>query len=88
MLRGVTRRAQEAGALRRDFVLSDLLLILSAGRGLHAGRPDLLPAAAHRFASLAIDGLAAAPRVAGQRPVGEDIDPEERDIQRKILHVP
>ncbi|GAA4139463.1 TetR/AcrR family transcriptional regulator [Leifsonia shinshuensis] len=61
MLRGVTRRAQDAGELRRDFVLSDLLLILSAGRGLHAERPDLLPAAAHRFASLAIDGLAAAP---------------------------
>ncbi|MCI0157101.1 TetR/AcrR family transcriptional regulator [Leifsonia shinshuensis] len=58
MLQSVMRRAQEAGALRRDFVISDLLLILSAGRGLHAGRPDLLPAAAHRFASLAIDGLA------------------------------
>jgi AcrR family transcriptional regulator len=61
LLQGVARRAQAAGALRRDFVISDLLLILSAGRGLHAERSDLLPAAARRYAVLAIDGFTAVP---------------------------
>jgi hypothetical protein len=53
----LTRRAVQAGGLRRDFVLDDLVLVLVAGRGLrsvsHAGRE----AAARRFASLAIDAF-------------------------------
>ncbi|WP_348786479.1 helix-turn-helix domain-containing protein [Leifsonia sp. NPDC080035] len=59
MLDGVARRAREQGTLRADYAPTDLILILSAGRGLSASRRDLLPAAARRFADLAIDGLRA-----------------------------
>lgn len=63
LLDGLARRAQEAGMLRDDFVIGDLVLVLSAGRGLSAARRDLLPAAAGRFADLAIDAFRApAPR--------------------------
>lgn len=59
LLDGLARRAQEAGMLRDDFVIGDLVLVLSAGRGLSAARRDLLPAAAGRFADLAIDAFRA-----------------------------
>ncbi|WP_263730648.1 hypothetical protein [Cellulomonas sp. SG140] len=57
LLGGLAARAREAGRLRADFVIEDLVLVLSAGRGLAAGSRERLPAAAHRFADLAIDAL-------------------------------
>lgn len=62
LLAGVARQAQREGALRADFDPADLLLILSAGRGLLAPRQER-EAAARRFAELAIDGLRARPVV-------------------------
>lgn len=59
MLTGLFRRAQDAGALRRDAVVDDLVLLLLAGRGLAALPVDRREAAARRFAALAIDGLRA-----------------------------
>jgi AcrR family transcriptional regulator len=59
MLDGLARRAQAEGMLRADFVIGDLVLVLSAGRGIAAGRRDALPAA-RRFAELAVDGFRAA----------------------------
>ncbi|MGN6425721.1 MAG: TetR/AcrR family transcriptional regulator [Leifsonia sp.] len=59
MLDGVARRARADGALRADYRIADLVLVLSAGRGLNASRRDLLPSAADRFADLAIEGLRA-----------------------------
>lgn len=53
----LARRAKEAGELRDDFTIDDLVLILMAGRGLKAATPDLRAAAARRFSALAIDGL-------------------------------
>lgn len=64
MLAGLAGRAQQQGALRADFVAGDLILVLSAGRGLTAGRPELLPSAAERFAGLAIDAFRAQPEQA------------------------
>lgn len=61
LLGGLAARARDAGRLRADFVSGDLVLVLSAGRGLAAGRRELLPAAAHRFADLAIDAFRAEP---------------------------
>lgn len=70
LLGGLAARANEVGRLRADFVIDDLVLVLSAGRGLGAGRRELLPAAAHRFADLVIDALRA-DRAAGQaHPAG------------------
>ena len=51
------RRAQKAGALRPDFTMDDLLLVLQAGRGLFSVRPT--KAAARRFAEIVLDGLRA-----------------------------
>jgi AcrR family transcriptional regulator len=59
-LAGVARRAQEDGDLRPDFVPSDLLLVLSAARGVSAPAPQREHAAT-RFAELALDALRAHP---------------------------
>jgi AcrR family transcriptional regulator len=55
---GVARRAVEAGRLRADFVLDDFLVVLVAGRGVAAVRPEERTAAAERLARLTIAGLA------------------------------
>jgi AcrR family transcriptional regulator len=53
------RRAQDAGAMRSDVVLDDLVLVLMAGRGVSAATNELRVAAARRFAALAIEGFRA-----------------------------
>ncbi|WP_127507219.1 TetR/AcrR family transcriptional regulator [Actinoplanes solisilvae] len=53
-LAGLFRRAKEAGELREDVVLEDLLLMLRAGRGLPAE-------AARRFGALALEAFRAGP---------------------------
>ncbi|MGW7680828.1 TetR/AcrR family transcriptional regulator [Kribbella sp. NPDC054772] len=57
MLAGLGRRAQLAGALRADFTIDDLVLILQAGRGLFSVRTG--EGAAHRLAAIVLDGLRA-----------------------------
>lgn len=59
ILAGVARRAQAAGALRADFVLDDLVLVLLAGRGVSRAPAAQRLAAARRFAVIAVDGLRA-----------------------------
>jgi AcrR family transcriptional regulator len=51
------RRAQASGRLRDDYAIDDLLLILLAGRGLASAPVADRPAAARRFAALAVDAL-------------------------------
>jgi AcrR family transcriptional regulator len=58
---GLARRAQQAGRLRPDFVVDDLILILMANRGIRATSPPAAAAASRRFAALAIGALAASP---------------------------
>lgn len=60
LLAGVASRAKEEGVLRPDFAADDLILLLSAGRGLSAPRPRL-ETAALRFAELAVDALRVPP---------------------------
>jgi AcrR family transcriptional regulator len=46
------RRAKDAGRLRADFVLEDLVLALMANDGIQAATPELRVAASRRFAAL------------------------------------
>jgi AcrR family transcriptional regulator len=57
MLTELAGRAQAAGELRRDFVIDELVLVLLAGRGLSTTPPAERPAAARRFAALAIEAF-------------------------------
>jgi AcrR family transcriptional regulator len=61
----LARGAKDAGHLRPDFVLDDLILILMANNGIHAASPAARVAASRRFAALAIQGLRAFPAAAG-----------------------
>jgi AcrR family transcriptional regulator len=56
-LADLCRRARDAGALRSDVVLDDLVLVLMAGRGLSGATLDARLAAARRFSSLAIEAF-------------------------------
>jgi AcrR family transcriptional regulator len=53
------RRAQEAGHVRPDVVLDDLVLILMANNGIQAPSPAARVVASRRFAALALRGLRA-----------------------------
>lgn len=57
----LARRAKEAGRLRSDFVLDDLILVLMANRGIRAATPETQVRAARRFSALVIQALAADP---------------------------
>ena len=58
-LAALAARAQTAGALRRDFVIDDLVLVLLAARAVSATPSTDPPAAARRLAALAIDAFRA-----------------------------
>lgn len=58
-LTSLASRAQDAGALRRDFTIDDLILVLLAGRALARLPPARREAAARRFAALTIDAFRA-----------------------------
>ncbi|MGZ0153479.1 TetR/AcrR family transcriptional regulator [Kribbella sp. WER1] len=55
----LARRAKARGKLRRDFQLSDLVIILTAHRGLHASTPAARQAASRRFAALTVQAFQA-----------------------------
>ena len=57
----LARRAQEAGHLRPDFVVDDLVLIFMANDGIRAASPAARAAASRRFAALAIQAFHASP---------------------------
>jgi AcrR family transcriptional regulator len=57
----LARRAKEAGRLRPDFVLDDLILMLMANDGIRAASPAVRVAASRRFAALAIQAFRASP---------------------------
>jgi AcrR family transcriptional regulator len=58
-LSGLAARAQRAGALRRDFVVDDLVLVLLAARALSSTPSADHSAAARRLAALAVDAFRA-----------------------------
>jgi AcrR family transcriptional regulator len=57
----LARRAKGTGRLRPDFVLDDLILMLSAHQGIRAASPATQLAASRRFATLAIQAFQAVP---------------------------
>ena len=58
----LARRAKDAGRLRPDFVIDDLILVLMANRGIRAAPPAARVAASRRFAALAIQAFQASPQ--------------------------
>ena len=57
----LARRAKDAGRLRPDFVLDDLILMLMANRGIRAASTAARVAASRRFAALVIQAFQASP---------------------------
>ncbi|MGW5647797.1 TetR/AcrR family transcriptional regulator [Saccharopolyspora sp. NPDC003752] len=55
----LTRRAKDAGRLRPDVVLDDLILVLMANSGIQAASPTARVAASRRFAELTIQAFQA-----------------------------
>jgi AcrR family transcriptional regulator len=62
-------RAKEAGHLRSDFVLDDLILVLMANGGIQAESTAAAVAASRRFAALAIQAFQAGPGASPLPPV-------------------
>ncbi|MEU1366899.1 helix-turn-helix domain-containing protein [Streptomyces sp. NPDC005803] len=65
---GLADRAKEAGRLRSDFVLDDLILVLMANKGIHAASSTTQVMASRRFAGLVIQAFEACPRHAPLPP--------------------
>ncbi|GGO21664.1 TetR/AcrR family transcriptional regulator [Micromonospora parathelypteridis] len=65
----LARRAKEAGRLRPDFVLDDVILVLMANSGIHTTSPTTQVTASRRFAALAISAFQASPDVSPLPPV-------------------
>ncbi|WP_030488515.1 TetR/AcrR family transcriptional regulator [Micromonospora chokoriensis] len=65
----LARRAKEAGRLRADFVLDDVILVLMANSGIHATSPTTQVTASRRFAALALSAFQASPDVSPLPPV-------------------
>jgi AcrR family transcriptional regulator len=64
----LAQRAKEAGHLRSDFVLDDLILILMANKGIHATSTAGQVKASRRFSGLVIQAFEACPRHAPLPP--------------------
>ncbi|GAA0242814.1 helix-turn-helix domain-containing protein [Cryptosporangium japonicum] len=67
---GLARRAKDAGRLRPDFVVDDLVLMLMANDGIRAATPAARVAASRRFAALAIQAFRASPDAPAMPPPG------------------
>ncbi|MEU8877537.1 helix-turn-helix domain-containing protein [Streptomyces javensis] len=65
----LARRAKDAGHLRPDFVLDDLVLMLMANRGIHTASEGTRVAASRRFAALVIQAFQASPQHSPLPPV-------------------
>lgn len=63
------RRAKDAGQLRPDIVVDDLVLMLMANNGIHAPTPAARVAASRRFAALMIQSFRTTPESAPLPPV-------------------
>ncbi|MEU9063984.1 helix-turn-helix domain-containing protein [Streptomyces sp. NPDC048430] len=67
-LAGLAQRAKDAGRLRSDFVLDDLILVLMANKGIQTRSTATQVMASRRFAALAIQAFEACPRHAPLPP--------------------
>ncbi|MFF5114034.1 TetR/AcrR family transcriptional regulator [Streptosporangium sp. NPDC000509] len=67
-MRELLSKAKEAGDLRADIVLEDVVLTMTANEGIRAESPALRAAAARRFAALMIQSFQAHPGVSPLPP--------------------
>lgn len=58
----LVRRANDAGRVRPETTLDDIVVVLMAAGGIQAGSPTARVAAVRRFTAIAINGLRATPR--------------------------
>ncbi|MGV9848740.1 TetR/AcrR family transcriptional regulator [Streptomyces sp. NPDC003442] len=65
----LAHRAKDAGHLRPDFVLDDLVMMIMAHRGIHTTSKGARIAASRRFAALVIQAFQASPRRSPLPPV-------------------
>ncbi|GAA2030458.1 TetR/AcrR family transcriptional regulator [Catenulispora yoronensis] len=65
---GLAQRAKDAGRLRPDFVVDDLILVLMANKGIHAASDAVQVMASRRFAGLVIQAFEARPHHAPLPP--------------------
>lgn len=70
----LVRRAQAAGALRRDFVPADLPLVFLANSGLRAAAPEAAPAASRRLVAYLLQAFRAGTTGPLPRPVDIPLD--------------
>jgi AcrR family transcriptional regulator len=68
LLLDLIRRAKDAGELRADFVLEDLVLALMTNEGIQAVPPERRAAASRRFAALMIQAFHTGPGLAALPP--------------------
>ncbi|MEV8379069.1 helix-turn-helix domain-containing protein [Kribbella sp. NPDC056861] len=61
LIQELVRRTKDAGYLREDFVLEDLVLALMANEGIRAESPQLRVAASRRFAAFMLQSFQANP---------------------------
>nr|WP_174861393.1 TetR/AcrR family transcriptional regulator [Embleya hyalina] len=78
----LARRAKEAGRLRSDFVLDDLILVLMANKGIHATSTVGQVKASRRFAGLVIQAFEACPRHAPLPPPARLTSAPAHDLSR------
>lgn len=64
----IARCAKDAGHLRPDFVLDDLILMLMANKGIQVASTSARVAASRRFAALVIQAFSASPERHGELP--------------------
>ncbi|MGA5523376.1 TetR/AcrR family transcriptional regulator [Streptomyces pseudogriseolus] len=65
----LARRAREAGRLRPDFVVDDLVLVLTAHRGLQDTPASARVAASRRYAAYVIEAFRATPEPVEPKPL-------------------
>ncbi len=70
----LVRRAQEAGALRRDFDPADLPLVFVANSGLRAAAPEVAPDASRRLVAYLLQAFRAETTHPLPRPVSIPLD--------------
>jgi AcrR family transcriptional regulator len=68
MVLDLVRRAKEAGDLRQDIVLEDIVLAIMANDGIRAASPETRAAASRRFAALMLQSFRANPTPAPLPP--------------------
>ncbi|MEU4338824.1 helix-turn-helix domain-containing protein [Micromonospora lupini] len=71
----LARRAKEAGRLRPDFALDDVILVLMASSGIHASSPAAKVTASRRFAALAVQAFQASPDASSLPPLARPAPP-------------